>query len=148
IGKNSRPLFDDDLARFHVEAHAFSRLEHPHIVRIYEVSQHDGRPYLVLEFVEGGTLKDRLEASPVRPRQAAAILETIARAVQFAHDQGVVHRDLKPGNILLTKDGQPKISDFGLARLLDSDADLTQSGQQMGTLKYMPPEQAAGRSNE
>ena len=133
-------------ARFRAEADAFARLRHPNIVQIHEVGEHDGLPFLVLEYVDGGTLADRLAGIPLPPRQAAALTEQLARAVQFAHDAGVVHRDLKPANVLLSKDGTPQVTDFGLAK--QDEGDLTATGAVLGTPPYMAPEQAEGKARE
>src|SRR5262249_4497709 len=103
------------LERFLREARAVARLDHPHVVRIYAVEEHEGRPYLALEFVPGGTLADDLRTRSPRPDEAAQLIETLARAVQHAHERGIVHRDLKPGNVLLTPERVPKVVDFGLA---------------------------------
>jgi WD40 repeat protein/tetratricopeptide (TPR) repeat protein len=135
-------------ARFRSEAEAVARLQHPHIVQIYEVGEQDGRPYFSLELMDGGNLDRRLNGTPQPARQAAQLVETLARATQAAHDRGIVHRDLKPGNVLLTADGTPKITDFGLAKHLQSDAAQTASGAIMGTPSYMAPEQARGKSRE
>jgi eukaryotic-like serine/threonine-protein kinase len=137
-----------DIARFRTEAEAVARLQHPNIVQIFEVGEHDGHPYFSLEFVDGGSLAQRLDGTPLPSHQAARLVETLARAMHAAHQAGVVHRDLKPANVLLTADGTPKITDFGLAKKLDSDAGQTQSGAIMGTPSYMAPEQAGGKSNE
>jgi WD40 repeat protein len=134
--------------RFRSEALAVARLSHPNVVQVYEVGEHDGRPYLALEYVAGGTLADRLRGGPLPPREAAAFLEPLARAAQAAHDKGIVHRDLKPANVLLATDGTPKITDFGLAKRLDASAGPTQSGAVVGTPAYMAPEQAAGQAKE
>ena len=106
---------------------------------IHAIGEHEGRPYLSLEYLEGGSLAQRLANGPMAPRPAAALVETLARAVEVAHRAGVVHRDLKPGNVLLTAEGVPKVGDFGLAKLMDSDSALTCSGQVMGTPSYMAP---------
>jgi WD40 repeat protein len=135
----------DHLARFRTEARAVARLQHPHIVQVHEVGTHDGRPYLVLEYVAGGNLADHLGGRPQTAKDAARLVETLARAVHFAHEQGVVHRDLKPANILLTADGTPKIADFGLARCLDLDGGSTGTADVIGTPSFMAPEQAMGR---
>jgi hypothetical protein len=188
------------LARLRAEASAVARLQHAHIVQIYEVGEHAGQPYLALEFVAGGSLRQRLNGTPQPAREAAALVETVARAVEAAHSRGIVHRDLKPANILLQseeasrKDAKtqrnqeeqkeqkakhsaanapaasssslplcalaslrevtfvPKIADFGLAKLLDSDAasgeSLTRTGEVLGTPSYMAPEQAGGKVEE
>src|SRR5581483_8315964 len=106
--------------------------------------QQGGVPFLAMELVEAGTLADRLARRPLRPDEAAALVEAIARAVDHAHRAGVVHRDLKPSNILMTADGVPKVADFGLAKRLDAEQGLTRSGALLGTPSYMAPEQAAG----
>jgi hypothetical protein len=138
----------EELDRFRREAEATARLQHPHIVQIYEVGEHQRCPYLVLEFVGGGSLAERLGGAPVPPRRAAELALALAEAVQHAHDKGILHRDLKPANVLLAEDGTPKITDFGLARRLDSDAGQTRSGSVLGTPSYMAPEQAAGHVHE
>jgi WD40 repeat protein/tetratricopeptide (TPR) repeat protein len=132
------------LARFHAEAEAVARLQHPHIVQIYEVGQADGRPYLALEFVEGGSLAQYLHGQPQPPRQAAQLLVQLARAMHHAHRQGIIHRDLKPGNVLVTADGTPKITDFGLAKQVVGSGGHTKTGEIVGTPSYMAPEQASG----
>ena len=136
----------EELARFRSEAEAVARLQHPNIVQIYEVGEHDGRPFFSLEFVEGGSLDRKLAGTPQPPREAAALVETLARAIHAAHQRGVVHRDLKPANVLLTADGTPKITDFGLAKRLGRRPGQTQTGAVMGTPSYMAPEQAAGKT--
>src|SRR5262249_23229584 len=138
-----------ELARFRTEAEAVARLRHPNIVQIYEVGEHQAQPYLALEYVEGGNLRQKLDGTPLPPRQAAARVETAARAVDHAHQRGVAHRDLTPGNLLLTSEGTPKVSDFGLAKLLTGDGGgHTQTGMILGTPSYMAPEQVGGRSWE
>jgi WD40 repeat protein len=135
-------------ARFRLEAEAVARLQHPNIVTVYEVGEAGGHPYCALEFVEGGSLAAKLDGKPLPAREAAKLVEALARAVQLAHSRNVVHRDLKPANVLLAADGTPKITDFGLARQLDSDSAATQAGAVMGTPSYMAPEQASGRSHD
>jgi WD40 repeat protein len=137
-----------ELARFRSEAEAVARLQHANIVQVFEVGAADGHPYCALEFVEGGSLAGRLKGQTMPAREAAKLAEALARAVQLAHSRNVVHRDLKPANVLLAADGTPKITDFGLARQLDSDSGETQAGQVMGTPSYMAPEQASGRAHE
>jgi serine/threonine-protein kinase len=141
------------LARFHAEAVSLAHLQHPNIVQIFEVGVHEGRPFLALEFVEGGTLAAKVRRGLPTPRQAAQWIEIVARAVDAAHQRGIVHRDLKPSNILLTPDGQLKVSDFGLAKNVANPAvpvadALTRTGEILGTPDYMAPEQAAGRTRE
>jgi predicted Ser/Thr protein kinase len=133
--------------RLKTEAEAIARLQHPHIVHIYDVGESDGSPFLSLEYLEGGTLAQRLHGTPQSPQQAAAWLEVLARAVDASHQKGVLHRDLKPANILLASDGTLKITDFGLARKVD-DVGQTQSGAILGTASYMAPEQASGKIGE
>ncbi len=129
--------------RFRTEAEVVARIRHPNIVQIFEVGEDEGRPFIALEYVEGGNLKEKLNGTPLPPREAAQLLETLARAVQSAHAHHVIHRDLKPANVLLTADGTPKITDFGLAKKMDQEGQ-TQSGIVMGTPAYMAPEQADG----
>jgi WD40 repeat protein len=160
-----------DLARFRAEAEAIARLQHPNIVQVHDVGEHEGRPYFSLEYVDGGSLADRLDGTPLPAREAAALVATLAGAVQAAHEKGVIHRDLKPANVLLAV-GQdsnpvtlptglkscptkrplnvaiPKIADFGLAKRLDDAVGRTASGAVVGTPSYMAPEQAAGRTRE
>jgi eukaryotic-like serine/threonine-protein kinase len=144
-GGHARP---GALARFKVEAEAVARLQHPNIVQIHEVGEAGGHPYCALELVEGGNLAGKINHRPLPAREAAKLVEALARAMQLAHSRNVVHRDLKPANVLLTADGAPKITDFGLARRLDSDSGETQAGVIMGSPSYMAPEQASGRAHE
>jgi WD40 repeat protein len=134
----------DAVHRFHTEAQAAALLEHPGIVPIYEAGMHDGQYFLAMRFLGGGTLADLANGSPLSPRRSAEITATIAAAVQFAHSRGVLHRDLKPGNILLDDAGAPLVSDFGLARLLESEERLTLSSAFLGTAAYVAPEQMMG----
>jgi serine/threonine protein kinase/tetratricopeptide (TPR) repeat protein len=156
----------EEFGRFRREADALARHQHPNVVQIFEVGEQEGRPYLVLEFVEGGSLAQALNGSPQPPREAAQLVETLARAVHYAHQQGIVHRDLKPANVLLASGGWehpdaltrsggshpplaglvPKITDFGLAKRLGGEAGWTQTGAILGTPSYMAPEQALGRN--
>jgi eukaryotic-like serine/threonine-protein kinase len=138
----------DQLARFNTEAHAVARLQHPNIVQIYEVGEQDGLPYFSLEFVDGGPLDKKIAGKPQPPREAAQVVETLARAMAFAHQRHIIHRDLKPGNVLLTADGVPKITDFGLAKAVEEDSGATRSGTILGTPSYMAPEQAWGKVHE
>jgi WD40 repeat protein/cytochrome c-type biogenesis protein CcmH/NrfG len=134
------------VARFQNEALTIARLQHPNIVQVHEVGSHAGHSYLVLEYVEGGTLAARTAGVLQPPREAARLVETLARAVAFAHDSGVVHRDLKPANVLLTSGGVPRITDFGLAAEIQPQQNhLTATGTVIGTPGYMSPEQAGGQ---
>jgi serine/threonine protein kinase len=135
------------LTRFRVEAEALASLKHPNIVQIYEVGNAGGLPYFSLELVEGGSLSHKLMGTPMGFREAAEMMATLARAVHSAHLRGVIHRDLKPANVLLTADGQPKITDFGLAKQMESDSGQTHSGTILGTPSYLAPEQAAGKGH-
>lgn len=139
---------ESDLQRFLAEAAATAKLEHPNIVPVYEVDNVEGRPFFSMQYVDGETLKDRVANGPMNQREAAEIVSTIARAVHFAHEQGVLHRDLKPSNILIGADGTPLVMDFGLAKQIKADIDLTRSGTMVGTPAYMSPEQAAGRREQ
>jgi hypothetical protein len=133
------------VARFRAEAEAAAALDHPHLLPIYEVGEHAGHQYFSMKLVGGGTLADRLHATPKPPlRELVGLLATVCRAVHFAHQRGVLHRDLKPGNILLDADGTPFVADFGLAKRTDSDDGSTRTGAAVGTPAYMPPEQARG----
>jgi formylglycine-generating enzyme required for sulfatase activity/tRNA A-37 threonylcarbamoyl transferase component Bud32 len=135
-----------DRLRFQIETEAVARLQHPHIVQLYEIGEVLGQPYFSLEFCDGGSLASQLKKNQPAPRASATLIETLARAMHYAHLRGVVHRDLKPANVLLTADGAPKITDFGLAKRIDDQArDVSQSGAIIGTASYMAPEQAAGK---
>jgi eukaryotic-like serine/threonine-protein kinase len=132
--------------RFQREAEAIAALHHANIVQVYDVGEHEGRLYFTMEFLEGGSLAQKIQGTPQPAREAAGLMSTLARAVQAAHQAGIVHRDLKPGNVLLTADGTPKLSDFGLAKRQESGDGLTLSGAALGTPSYMAPEQAQGRT--
>jgi serine/threonine protein kinase/Flp pilus assembly protein TadD len=163
------------LARFRAEAEAVAQLQHPNIVQIYETGEHEGRPYFSLEFVEGGSLEQRMQETPTPPRAAAELVETLARTMDVAHQRGIVHRDLKPANILLglgggsstvhrkaqqataatslaldhwSRNTVPKIADFGLVKRVNDDSSQTHSGTIIGTPSYMAPEQAEGKNRE
>jgi predicted Ser/Thr protein kinase len=138
----------DAVERFHKEAEAIARLRHPNIVQVYGVGEQNGLPYFSLEFIEGGTLAQKMAGKPLPAPHAAELVEVLARAVHAAHERGIVHRDLKPGNVLLAADGTPKVTDFGLAKYLDETGALTKSGDVLGTPSYMAPEQAEGRLGE
>jgi WD40 repeat protein/tRNA A-37 threonylcarbamoyl transferase component Bud32 len=135
----------EEVQRFYLEAQAAAQLEHPGIVPIFEVSEHAGQPFFSMSFVEGGNLAQRVRQGALPPREAAGLVERIAGAVAYAHENGIIHRDLKPANILLDKDGNPKVSDFGLAKKVSADSNLTLAGQIIGTPAYMAPEQALGQ---
>ena len=135
------------LERFRRETAALACLRHPNIVQVYDAGDVEGRPYFTMELVEGGSLARTLSGTPQVARPAAALVSTLAEAVEVAHQAGIVHRDLKPANILLTADGTPKITDFGLARRLGSEPGLTRTGAALGTPSYMAPEQAQGRTD-
>ena len=139
----------DDTRRLFLEARAAARLRHSNIVPIFEVGGgDDGPPFLAMAYLPGGTLADRLRSGPVAGSEAARLVTLIARAVHHAHLHGILHRDLKPGNILFDQAGEPQVADFGLAQLLDEDHTLTGSGAVLGTPAYLSPEQAAGRTGE
>jgi serine/threonine-protein kinase len=130
--------------RFHREAEATARLQHPNIVQIYDVGECGGQPYFSLEFCPGGSLKRKLAGQPLPARQAARLVEMLAEAVEAAHRKGVIHRDLKPENVLVAEDGTPKVADFGLARFAEGHGHLTASEGPLGTPSYMAPEQTKG----
>jgi serine/threonine protein kinase len=160
---------EEHRARFRIEAEAVARLQHPGIVQIYDIGEHQGRPYLAFEYMGGGSLDLRLAGKPLPSREAAALVEALARAMHFAHQRDVIHRDLKPANVLLPEpeplrdeDNRPpsmigignerwamavKITDFGLAKQLDADSGRTQCGDVIGTPSYMAPEQASARND-
>src|SRR5204862_1920525 len=149
-----------DVRRFRAEAEAAARLDHPGIVPVFEVGQHDGQQYFSMAFVEGESLAHRLAQGLPAPREAAELTRKVAEAVAYAPVEGVIHRDLKPANILIDKNGQPRLTDFGLAKSLQGEpgasatgdrasahGELTATGQILGTPSYMPPEQASGKGD-
>ncbi len=139
---------DDFKHRFRREAETAAKLQHPNIVPIYEVGEHDGQPYFAMEYVAGETLAQKVQDHPLPADEAASYVRAVAEAVHYAHGQGVLHRDLKPSNILVGVDDRPRVTDFGLARQEESASDLTMSGQALGTPGYLPPEQASGRRGD
>lgn len=145
-GKHAGP---DQLERFLTEARSVAQLQHPNIVQIFDIGEQDGLPYFSLEFVDGKSLAQAINKQPQDPHDAARTIELLGRAMQYAHDHRVLHRDLKPANVLLTRDGVPKISDFGLAKKVEDDETAsTQTGTVMGTPSYMSPEQAMGLTHD
>src|SRR5262249_48989385 len=161
-GIRARP---GELARFQREAQAAAKLLHPHIVQVVEIGEHQGLPYVTMEFMDRGSLQDAIAGNPLPPRRAADLVEMVARAAQVAHDNGIIHRDIKPGNVLLTLPpesldlahpayqtmmmlGMPKVGDFGLAKRLDEEGAQTRTGAVMGTPCYMAPEQAMGKTRD
>ncbi|MCX6847481.1 MAG: serine/threonine-protein kinase [Verrucomicrobia bacterium] len=149
VVRNAQFATREEAARFRAETQAIAHLDHPDIVPIYESGEEDGMPYFTMRLAEGGSLADRLKKRGIMPeREAATFMSRIARAVQYAHERGVLHRDLKPANILLDVSGKPMLSDFGLAKLLDAEFQLTRSHAYVGTPHYMSPEQAAGKAKE
>ena len=134
------------LKRFRLEAEAAARLEHPGIVPIHEVGERDGSCYFSMKFVEGGQLDEVARRQPIPPRRAVELIAKVARTVHYAHEHGILHRDIKPGNILLDAKGEPHLTDFGLARLVESESSVTHTLDVLGTPSYMAPEQAAGNN--
>jgi WD40 repeat protein/serine/threonine protein kinase len=137
-----------DVERFHSEAEAAAQLDHPGIVPIFEVGEHEEQHYFSMGLVEGRSLAQKVSEGPLPPREAAGLTMHVAEAIAYAHAQGVIHRDLKPSNILLDKDAQPRVTDFGLAKRVDADSGLTATGQVLGTPSYMAPEQAGGETEK
>ncbi len=134
-----------DDGRFQVEAEAAAALSHPQIVSIYEVGSHRGRQFFAMQFIDGCNLKEYIDRHAIAPREAAEITSTISRAVHYAHQRGILHRDLKPANVLMDCEGRPYVTDFGLAKHIERDTELTESGTILGTPGYMAPEQASGK---
>lgn len=144
----SSGTMDQALIRFEREAKALARLTHPNIVKVIDYGEHDGKPYLVMEYLPSGTLKKKL-GKPMPWKEALRLLMPIANALDFAHRQGMIHRDVKPSNILITADGEPMLTDFGIAKILDTQeaAELTGTGVGIGTPEYMAPEQWTGNTS-
>ena len=139
---------DEEIRRFRAEATSAATLQHPHVVAIHEVGEVDGRHYFSMDYVEGKSLADIVRRTPLPSERAARYVKTIAEAVHYAHQKGILHRDLKPHNVIIDQNDQPRITDFGLAKSINVESDLTVSGAVLGTPSYMPPEQAAGRRKE
>jgi eukaryotic-like serine/threonine-protein kinase len=144
-GQGTSPQF---LQRFRTEAGAAAKLQHSNIVAIHEIGEDDHRHFFSMEYVEGPNLLDLVRQKPLAPKRAAGYVQQLANAIHYAHQQGVLHRDLKPSNVLISPSDQPKITDFGLAKVLTSDTELTLSGQVLGTPHYLPPEQAKGKRGQ
>jgi eukaryotic-like serine/threonine-protein kinase len=142
------PQFGRDLRRFHREAELAASLHHPNIVAIHEVGEEEGQPFFSMELIEGRSLAEVSRDQPLEARRAATLTKTIAEAVHYAHTQHLLHRDLKPSNVLVDAFGVPHVTDFGLAKRSDGDADLTLTGQVLGTPNYMPPEQAEAKGGQ
>ena len=143
--KALHPAFREDpnfLARFQREARVVAKLDHPNIVPIYDFAESEGRPYLVMKFIEGETLKARLENGPLPNNEILSIVEAVGAALSYAHQQGVLHRDIKPSNVLLATDGQIYLADFGLARIAQAGESTLSSDMMLGTPQYISPEQA------
>jgi TolB-like protein/Tfp pilus assembly protein PilF len=136
------------LKRFRLEAEAAASLDHPCIVPIYEVGERDGQCYFSMKFIEGGQLDEVVEHTPISIRQAVELIARVARTVHYAHEHGILHRDIKPGNILVDVKGEPNLTDFGLARLVESESTVTRTVEVLGTPSYMAPEQAAGNNTK
>jgi serine/threonine protein kinase len=136
------------LKRFRLEAEAAASLDHPYIVPIYEVGERYGQCYFSMKFVEGGQLGEVVRPTPISIRQAAELVAKVARTVHYAHEHGILHRDIKPGNILLDANGEPHLTDFGLARLLETKSTVTHTMDVLGTPSYMAPEQASGHNEQ
>ena len=145
--KALHPAFGEDpnfQARFQREARLVAKLEHPHIVPVYDYAEHEGRPYLVMKFIEGDTLKPRLAKGPLSSAEIMAVVESVGSALAYAHKQGILHRDIKPSNVLIGVDGNIWLADFGLARIAQAAESTLSSDMIMGTPQYISPEQAMG----
>ena len=144
-GAGARP---QDLARFEAEAQAVAAIEHPNIVRIFEISEHGGMPFCSLEYLSGGSLAKLIGGKPQPPAEAARIVSSLAAGMEVAHKRGIIHRDLKPANVLIAHDGTFKVTDFGLVKRLEDDSSQTRTGAILGTPSYMSPEQANGQTHQ
>jgi serine/threonine protein kinase len=144
--QENRPLNPENRNRFFTEAEATARLDHPCIVPVYEVSEHEGQPFFSMQLIRGQTLAERLHQGPLPQRKAAKIMADVSRGIAYAHSLGILHRDIKPSNVMLDENDRVRVTDFGLAKLADSHDSLTRTGATVGTPSYMAPEQAAGRS--
>jgi serine/threonine-protein kinase len=144
-GENAGP---EELARFRLGAESQRLLRHANVVQVHEVGEQDGLAYFAMEYVDGGNLARRIAGQARPAAEAARLVQALAEAMHYAHQRGIVHCDLKPANVVLTADGTPKITDFGLAKRLDGEQTLTATGEVLGTPSYMAPEQAAGRTRE
>ncbi len=134
--------------RFYAEAEAAANLRHPHIVAIHEIGEHAGQHFFSMDFIDGKSLAELVRDRPLAPEQAAELVQCISDTIQYAHDRGILHRDLKPSNILVDKHQAPLVTDFGLAKQVSSESQITMTGAIVGTPSYMPPEQAAGRHEQ
>src|SRR5499425_1406800 len=135
------------LKRFRLEAEAAASLDHPCIVPIYAIGERDGQCYFSMTFVEGGQLDEIVKQTPITIRQAVELIAKVARTVHYAHEHGILHRDIKPGNILVDAKGEPHLTDFGLARLVETESTVTHTLEVLGTPSYMAPEQAVGNNS-
>jgi eukaryotic-like serine/threonine-protein kinase len=136
---------NEAMKRFYLEAEAAAKLQHPNIVAIHEVGRHDGLPYFSMDYIEGSNLESMVREHPLPPQQAAHYVRTIAETIHYAHQCGILHRDLKPSNVIIDRQDQPRITDFGLVKWLAGDSNLTATDQVLGTPTFMPPEQAAAK---
>ena len=137
---------EEELQRFHIEAAAAAKLDHPGIVPVYEVGEAEGQAYFAMKYIDGGSLAEKMDSLVEQPRVAVKLLAQVARAVYHAHQRGILHRDLKPANVLIDTDQQPLLTDLGLAKSSSGGSDLTHTGAVLGTPSYMPPEQASGEN--
>ena len=148
IIRSGKLASESDVQRFHTEARAAAKLDHPGIVAVHEVGSHQGQPFFSMAFIEGQNLEGYHKERKLSVQEACAMVREIALAIHHAHENGLVHRDLKPANILIDQNGAPRITDFGLAKILGNDDGLTGTGEILGTVNYMAPEQAAARNDQ